>query len=155
MQAWADCRNSMDDPERVVSALRDALCDFGRKAKATAILADRKTIITLARATRWPEFNEHCKPGWQFRTFYGIALASTDLVATGVFMIEGERLGIPVAEWGVPAPSKARPPRVAVRRSGDAEEKKEEPTKPRELDSQPDDETDNQKRDDILRKIFS
>ena len=160
MQVWVDCRRSMDDSERLARALRDAFYDFRREARITGILADRETIITLARANRWAEFDEHCEPGWQFRTFFGVDLASTDLVATGVFVIEGERLGIPVAdvaEWGVPAPGgKARPPRVAVYSPKAADkEKQDEPAKPRELDSQPDDEIDNQKRDDILRKIFS
>ena len=162
MQVWVDCRNSMDDPERVVAVLRDSLYHFGREARATGILADRKTIITLAKSnSRWTEFNEHCEPGWQFRTFFGVDLASTELVATGVFVIEVECLGIPVAdvaEWGVPASGgKARPPRVAMYGPKDADkekEKQDEPSNPRELDSKPD-EADNQKRDDILRKIFS
>ena len=60
-----------------------------------------------------------------------------------------------MAEWGVPAyGGKARPPRVTVC-GPKAKGEQDEPAKPRELDSPPDDEADRWKRDDIFRKIFS
>ena len=154
MRVWVDCRKSMNDADQLRDALAEALADLERTAKATRILASRKTIIAIAKSTRPWVVQEHegCYGfGWQFRTFCGIDLASTELVAPGVFAIEWERRDTTVAPGG-----KVRPPRVAMYHPEDAGKgKQDEHVESSALASSPNDETDNQERDAIFRKIFS
>ena len=159
MRAWVDCQKSMNDAVQMRATLVKAIQNLSLSARVTRILANRKTIIALAKSTRpWvvQEYEKHSGPGWHFREFCGVDLAYTDLIVAGVFAIERERRDTTVA-WGVPAPGgKARPPRVAMYHPKEADKgKQDEHVESSALASSPNDETDNQERDAIFRNIFS